>query len=83
MAVGDEAQSIYAFRGANVRNILDFPKLFPGTRIIRLEENYRSTKPVLDVANSLLAHAAESFRKTLFTRKEGGDRCAWSRRSAT
>lgn len=73
MAVGDEAQSIYAFRGANVRNILDFPKLFPGARIIRLEENYRSTKAVLDVANSLLAHAAESFRKTLFTRKEGGE----------
>ena len=73
MAVGDEAQSIYAFRGANVRNILDFPRFFPGTRIIRLEENYRSTKPVLDVANSLLSHAAESFRKTLFTRKEGGD----------
>lgn len=73
MAVGDEAQSIYAFRGANVRNILDFPKLFPGARIVRLEENYRSTKPVLDVANSLLAHAAESFRKTLFTRKEGGE----------
>ncbi|WP_297670665.1 ATP-dependent helicase [uncultured Desulfovibrio sp.] len=72
MAVGDEAQSIYAFRGANVRNILDFPKLFPGTAVIRLEENYRSTKPVLDVANSLLAHAAESFRKTLFTRREGG-----------
>ncbi len=73
MAVGDEAQSIYAFRGANVRNILDFPKLFPGTRIIRLEENYRSTRPVLDVANSLLSHAAESFRKTLFTRREDGD----------
>ncbi len=73
MAVGDEAQSIYAFRGANVRNILDFPTFFPGTRIIRLEENYRSTKPVLNVANSLLSHAAESFRKTLFTRKEGGD----------
>lgn len=73
MAVGDEAQSIYAFRGANVRNILDFPKLFPGARIVRLEENYRSTRPVLDVANSLLAHAAESFRKTLFTRKEGGE----------
>ncbi len=73
MAVGDEAQSIYAFRGANVRNILDFPKLFPGTRLIRLEENYRSTKPILDVANSLLSHAAESFRKTLFTRKEGGE----------
>ncbi|MDR2573850.1 MAG: ATP-dependent helicase [Desulfovibrio sp.] len=73
MAVGDEAQSIYAFRGAAVRNILDFPTLFPGTRIIRLEENYRSTKPVLDVANSLLANAAESFRKNLFTRQEGGD----------
>lgn len=72
MAVGDEAQSIYAFRGANVRNILDFPKLFPGARIIRLEENYRSTKPILDVANSVLSHAAESFRKHLFTRREGG-----------
>lgn len=72
MAVGDEAQSIYAFRGANVRNILDFPKLFPGTAIIRLEENYRSTKPILDIANGLLAHAAESFRKALFTRQQGG-----------
>ena len=73
MAVGDEAQSIYAFRGANVRNILDFPTLFPGARVVRLEENYRSTKPVLDVANNLLANAAESFRKNLFTRKQGGD----------
>ncbi|MDE5879140.1 MAG: ATP-dependent helicase, partial [Desulfovibrio sp.] len=73
MAVGDEAQSIYAFRGANVRNILDFPKLFPGARILPLEENYRSTRPVLDVANSLLEHAAESFDKHLFTRKEGGE----------
>lgn len=73
MAVGDEAQSIYAFRGANVRNILDFPKLFPGTRILPLEENYRSTRPVLDVANSLLEHAAESFHKHLFTRREGGE----------
>lgn len=73
MAVGDDAQSIYAFRGADVRNIREFPKLFPGTRIIKLEENYRSTQPVLDVANALLAGAEDAFRKNLFTRREGGD----------
>ena len=72
MAVGDEAQAIYAFRGANVRNILDFPKHFTGTHIIRLEENYRSTQPVLNIANTILAHAEESFKKILFTRKETG-----------
>ncbi len=70
MAVGDDAQSIYAFRGADVRNILNFPHLFPNTRIIRLEENYRSTQPVLDIANAVLAPAAEGFHKTLFTRKK-------------
>lgn len=73
MAVGDEAQSIYAFRGANVRNILDFPKIFPGARVIRLEENYRSTQPILDVANDILAHATESYSKNLFTRRPGGE----------
>lgn len=73
MAVGDEAQSIYAFRGANVRNILDFRKLFQDASIIPLEHNYRSTQPVLDIANGILAHAAESFSKHLYTDREGGD----------
>ncbi len=72
MAVGDDAQSIYAFRGANVRNILDFPQNFANTKIIRLEENYRSTQPILDVSNALLENAHESYRKHLFTRREGG-----------
>lgn len=69
MAVGDDAQSIYAFRGATVRNILEFPKLFEGTHIIRLEENYRSVQPVLDVANDLLAHSTEGYQKHLFSRR--------------
>lgn len=73
MAVGDEAQSIYAFRGADVQNILDFPKLFPPARIIRLEQNYRSTQPILDVANGILANCSQSFRKSLFTDKSGGE----------
>ncbi len=73
MAVGDDAQSIYAFRGANVRNILDFPDNFPNTKVIRLEENYRSTQPVLDVANTLLQNAQESYQKTLFTKRIGGN----------
>ncbi|SBW00071.1 UvrD/REP helicase family protein [uncultured delta proteobacterium] len=73
MVVGDDAQSIYAFRGADVRNIRDFPHLFPGTRLIRLEENYRSTQPVLDLANAVLEGASEGYKKHLFTEKKGGD----------
>ncbi len=72
MVVGDDAQSIYAFRGADVRNIREFPALFPGTRIIRLEENYRSTQPILDLANAVLAEAPEGYEKHLFTEKKGG-----------
>lgn len=71
LAVGDDAQSIYAFRGANVRNILDFPKIYEGTRLIRLEENYRSTQPLLDLSNCILDHASEGFKKRLFTHKPG------------
>ena len=72
MVVGDDAQSIYAFRGADVRNIRQFPELFPGTRVIRLEENYRSTQPVLNMANAVLADAPEGYEKELFTEKKGG-----------
>lgn len=73
MAVGDDAQSIYAFRGANVSNILNFPNVYPGTRLIRLEENYRSTQPVLDLGNAILEHARDGFKKHLFTRQPGSD----------
>lgn len=72
MVVGDDAQSIYAFRGANFRNIIDFPQRFPGTRIIGLEENYRSTQPILTLTNVIIARAREKFAKTLFTRRAGG-----------
>ena len=74
MVVGDDSQSIYAFRGANFRNIMEFPELFPGTRIYKLEENYRSTQPILQLANSIIESAPEKYTKTLFTRKLDGTR---------
>ena len=64
--------SIYAFRGATFRNIMDFPKLFPGAQIFKLEENYRSTQPILTLANEVINQAAEKYTKTLFTRKREG-----------
>jgi DNA helicase-2/ATP-dependent DNA helicase PcrA len=70
--VGDEFQSIYSFRGASHRNMLEFPKLFPSTQIIKLEENFRSTQPILDVANAIIADVKESYKKRLFSRIEGG-----------
>jgi DNA helicase-2/ATP-dependent DNA helicase PcrA len=74
MAVGDEAQSIYSFRGANYRNIIEFPEQFPGARIIKLEENYRSVQPILDLTNTIIKQARDSFQKRLFTRRNGGVR---------
>src|SRR5438270_1051003 len=71
--VGDDAQSIYSFRGANVRNILDFPKTFPGTHLVTLEQNYRSTQPILDVTNTLISRAAERYTKRLWTHRLGGE----------
>ncbi|MCZ6906627.1 MAG: ATP-dependent helicase, partial [Deltaproteobacteria bacterium] len=73
MVVGDDAQSIYSFRGANFRNIMDFPKDFPGTRLIFLEENYRSTQPILNLTNEIIHRAKERYEKNLFTRKGHGD----------
>jgi DNA helicase-2/ATP-dependent DNA helicase PcrA len=72
--VGDDAQSIYSFRGANFRNIMDFPKHFPGARIIKLEENYRSTQPILNLTNEIIQRAKEGYDKRLFTRKSHGSR---------
>jgi DNA helicase-2/ATP-dependent DNA helicase PcrA len=69
MAVGDDAQSIYSFRGANFRNIMDFPGLFPGARVVKLEENYRSVQGILDVANEVISHAIEKYTKVLFTQR--------------
>jgi len=72
MVVGDDAQSIYAFRGANFRNIIDFPKRFPATRIVSLEENYRSNQPVLTLTNAIIERAREKFTKNLFSQKKAG-----------
>ncbi|HJU29209.1 MAG TPA: ATP-dependent helicase, partial [Candidatus Binataceae bacterium] len=74
MAVGDDAQSIYSFRGANFRNIMDFPAMFPGTRIVKLEENYRSLQGILDLANELISRAGEKYAKALFTQRRGETR---------
>ncbi len=67
MAVGDDAQSIYSFRGANYRNILDFPKLFENTKIIKLEQNYRSTQNILKLTNTIISKAKEKYAKSLFS----------------
>lgn len=72
--VGDDAQSIYSFRAATVRNILDFDEHFPSATIVALEQNYRSTKPILDLANAVLADADEGTGKHLWTSTPGGSR---------
>ena len=74
MTVGDDSQSIYSFRGARFRNILDFPSDFPGAKVVYLEENYRSVQPILDFTNEIIAQAAEKFPKRLFTSRGGGQK---------
>jgi len=72
--VGDDAQSIYSFRAAEVRNILDFPQTFPGARVVTLERNYRSTQTILDASNAVIAQASERFTKNLWTERTAGAR---------
>ncbi len=67
MAVGDDSQSIYSFRGANFRNILDFPDIFPGTKVIKLEQNYRSSQNILALTNEIIKKAKEKYTKNLFS----------------
>src|SRR3954471_18317562 len=73
-AVGDDFQAIYGFRSASAGHILDFPSHFDGTRVVKLERNYRSTQPILDAANAVSAQAARAFPKALRADRPGGVR---------
>jgi DNA helicase-2/ATP-dependent DNA helicase PcrA len=72
--VGDDAQSIYAFRGANIQNILNFEKDYPDLKVFKLEQNYRSTQNIVNVANSIIANNKEQLKKEVFSKKEEGDK---------
>lgn len=74
LCVGDDTQSIYSFRGAYYRNMFDFPKRFPDTRVIKLEYNYRSTQPILDVANAIIEGEIMKYSKVLFTTRAGEEK---------
>ena len=75
--VGDDDQSIYRFRGATIENILSFENLYKGAKVIRLEENYRSTQNILDGANAVISHNKNRKGKTLFTRSGSGDKIVY------
>ena len=72
--VGDDDQSIYRFRGATIENILNFERIYPGTKTIRLEQNYRSTSNILNAANCVIQHNTERKGKTLWTKNGEGDK---------
>jgi DNA helicase-2/ATP-dependent DNA helicase PcrA len=73
MAVGDDAQSIYSFRGADFENIMRFPESFKSCAIIPIEENYRSTQPILTFANEMMLKAASRYKKELYSRRKEGE----------
>ncbi|MCK5058155.1 MAG: ATP-dependent helicase [Candidatus Aminicenantes bacterium] len=77
MVVGDDSQSIYSFRGANFRNIMDFPSMFPDTTITTLEQNYRSTRPILELTNAIIENAREKYSKKLFSDIAGQEKPAY------
>ncbi|MFM6976220.1 MAG: ATP-dependent helicase [Sphingobacteriaceae bacterium] len=77
--VGDDAQSIYAFRGANIQNILNFEKDYPDLKIFKLEQNYRSTQNIVEVANSIIANNKNQLQKNVFSENEKGDKIKVSR----
>jgi DNA helicase II / ATP-dependent DNA helicase PcrA len=72
--VGDDAQSIYAFRGANIQNILSYEKDYPDLKIFKLEQNYRSTANIVNIANSAIGHNRDQIKKTVWTHNEEGDK---------
>jgi DNA helicase-2/ATP-dependent DNA helicase PcrA len=72
--VGDDAQSIYGFRSATVQNMLNFPIQFPGTSIVKLEQNYRSIQPILETTNRVIAQSKERYTKDLWSDRKGGER---------
>ena len=72
-AVGDDSQSIYSFRGANIDNILNYQRQLPGTRLFKLEQNYRSTQTIVEAANSLIHHNRNQIPKEVFSRNDEGE----------
>ena len=80
--VGDDAQSIYAFRGANIRNILNFQHDYPDYQLFKLEQNYRSTQTIVVAANDLIKHNKEQLSKEIWTQNDGGDKITLMRASS-